>query len=376
MTFPRAAAFVSAAFCVALATSPASPDSPLFSVYPSYGAKFDIGTEKFSLVTQMVVYNISGQTFTDVGFKQTFPDGVSVKETYQREVGTEATGEQSSARKVENNVFYANLPTFKNRMYVVIPNELVLARRLNEITFPGVEISYTDPEGQKQTAKMQDNTYDLFIYSNVVGGLERFLHKYNNITFDFAKAVPNRKEWEFAPIAASAQGRFPTGIIGTFPGDNQYNGHFRLRSGPPGDNIQVVVAYKAAQKNERVKDQETLMKLLRDYLHWCGEFDVQPDALKVTQGQWKKYDDSWSIEGRWVDTVKNRLGEGPLKAKVFWGAREDVEYFVLALAHGRALGVDSASPSPDKEAQLTGQIDRLLDTFKSSIVPLSYERRR
>jgi len=375
MTFPRAAAFVSAAFCVALATSPASPDSPLFSVYPSYGAKFDIGTEKFSLVTQMVVYNISGQTFTDVGFKQTFPDGVSVKETYQREVGTEATGEQSSARKVENNVFYANLPTFKNRMYVVIPNELVLARRLNEITFPGVEISYTDPEGQKQTAKMQDNTYDLFIYSNVVGGLERFLHKYNNITFDFAKAVPNRKEWEFAPIAASAQGRFPTGIIGT-SGDNQYNGHFRLRSGPPGDNIQVVVAYKAAQKNERVKDQETLMKLLRDYLHWCGEFDVQPDALKVTQGQWKKYDDSWSIEGRWVDTVKNRLGEGPLKAKVFWGAREDVEYFVLALAHGRALGVDSANPSPDKEAQLTGQIDRLLDTFKSSIVPLSYERRR
>jgi len=375
MTFPRAAAFVSAAFCVALATSPASPDSPLFSVYPSYGAKFDIGTEKFSLVTQMVVYNISGQTFTDVGFKQTFPDGVSVKETYQREVGTEATGEQSSARKVESNVFYANLPTFKNRMYVVIPNELVLARRLNEITFPGVEISYTDPEGQKQTAKMQDNTYDLFIYSNVVGGLERFLHKYNNITFDFAKAVPNRKEWEFAPIAASAQGRFPTGIIGT-SGDNQYNGHFRLRSGPPGDNIQVVVAYKAAQKNERVKDQETLMKLLRDYLHWCGEFDVQPDALKVTQGQWKKYDDSWSIEGRWVDTVKNRLGEGPLKAKVFWGAREDVEYFVLALAHGRALGVDSASPSPDKEAQLTGQIDRLLDTFKSSIVPLSYERRR
>ncbi|PYT37512.1 MAG: hypothetical protein DMF52_02210 [Acidobacteria bacterium] len=375
MTFPRAAAFVSAAFFVALANSPASPDSPLFSVYPSYGAKFDIGTEKFSLVTQMVVYNISGQTFTDVGFKQTFPDGVSVKETYQREVGTEATGEQSSARKVESNVFYANLPTFKNRMYVVIPNELVLARRLNEITFPGVEISYTDPEGQKQTAKMQDNTYDLFIYSNVVGGLERFLHKYNNITFDFAKAVPNRKEWEFAPIAASAQGRFPTGIIGT-SGDNQYNGHFRLRSGPPGDNIQVVVAYKAAQKNERVKDQETLMKLLRDYLHWCGEFDVQPDALKVTQGQWKKYDDSWSIEGRWVDTVKNRLGEGPLKAKVFWGAREDVEYFVLALAHGRALGVDSASPSPDKEAQLTGQIDRLLDTFKSSIVPLSYERRR
>jgi len=375
MTRSRAAAVACAALILALAR-PASSDALLFSVYLSYSAKFDIVTEKFSLVTQMVIYDISGQTFTDVTFKQTYPDGVSVKETYQREVGTEATGEQSSARKVENNVFYATLPTFKNRMYVVIPNELVLARRLDEITFPGVEIIYTDPSGQKQTAKMADNTYNLFIYSNVVGGLERFLHKYNNITFDFAKAVPKRREWEFAPIAASAQGRFPTGMIGTFPGDNQYNGYFRLRSGPPGDNIQIVVAYKSAQKNERIKDQDALLKRLRDYLRWCGEFDLQQDPLKVTQGQWKKYDDSWSVEGRWVDTVKSRLGEGPLKAKVFWGAREDVEYYVLALAHGRALGADSVNPNPDKEAELGGELDRILDSFKSSIVPLSYERRR
>jgi hypothetical protein len=375
MTRSRAAALACAALFLALA-SPASSDAPLFSLYPSYSAKFDIGTEKFSLVTQMVIYNISGQTFTDVSFKQTFPDGVSVKETYQRDVGTEATGEQSSARKVENNVFFASLPSFKNRMYVVIPNELVLARRLNEITFPGVEISYTDPNGQKQTARMQDNTYDLFIYSNVVGGLERFLHKYNNITFDFAKAVPNRKEWEFAPIVASAQGRLPTGIIGTSPGENQYNGHFRLRSGPAGDNIQIVVAYKSVQKNERIKDQETLLKRLHEYLRWCGEFEFQQDGLKVTQGEWRKYADTWSVDGRWIDTVKSRLGEGPLKAKIFWGGREDVEYDVLALAHGRALGTESANPNPDKEAALVSEIDKLLDTFKSSIVPLSYERHR
>ena len=376
MRRPRAAALACAALFLALASPVSAADSLLFSVYPSYGAKFDIGTEKFSLVTQMVIYNISGQTFTDVTFKQTYPDGVSVKETYQRDVGTEATGEQSSARKVENNVFFASLPTYKNRMYVVIPNELVLARRLNEITFPGVEISYTDPNGQKQTVKMQDNTYDLFIYSNVVGGLERFLHKYNNLTFDFSKAVPNRKEWEFAPIVASAQGRFPTGVIGTFPGENQYNGYFRLRSGPAGDNIQIVVAYKSVQKNERVKDQTELMKRLHDYLRWCGEFEFQQDSLKVTQGEWKKYDGAWSVEGRWTDTVKSRLGEGPLKAKVFWGGREDVEYYVLALAHGRALGTDSVNPNPDKEAALAGEIDRLLDTLKSSIVPLSYERRK
>ncbi len=375
MTRARAAAFVAAAL-LCVVSRPAMSDGLQFSVYPSYGAKFDIGTGKFSLVTNMVVYNISGLAFTDVTFKQTYPDGVSVKETYQREIGTEATGEQSSSRKVEGNSFYASMPTFKNRMYAVIPNELVLARRLNEITFPGVEISYLDAAGQRQTAKMPDNTYDLFIYSNVVGGLERFLNKYNNITFNFAKAAPNRKEWEFAPVAASAQGRFPTGVIGTFPGENQYSGHFRLRSGPPGDNIQIVVIYRPAQKNERLEDKEALVKKLREYLRWCGEFDVSPEALQINRGEWKKYADAWSVEGRWVDTIKNRLGEGPLKVKVFWGGREDVEYFVMALAHGRALGADSVNPNPDKEAQLATEIDQLLDSFKSAIVPLSYERHR
>ena len=375
MTRARAAAFLAAAFCCVLAR-PATSEAPLFSVYPSYGAKFDIGTGKFSLVTNMVIYNISGQAYTDVTFKQTYPDGVSVKETYQREIGTEATGEQSSSRKVEGNDFVASMPTFKNRMYAVIPNELVLARRLNEITFPGVEISFGDGAGQRQTARMPDNTYDLFIYSNVVGGLERFLNKYNNITFNFAKATPNRKEWEFAPVAASAQGRFPTGIIGTFPGENQYSGHFRIRSGPPGDNIQILVAYKPAQKNEKVEDRDALLKKLREYLRWCGEFDFAAETLQVNRAEWKKYGDAWSVEGRWVDTVKNRLGEGPLKAKVFWGGREDVEYYVLALAHGRSLGTDSASPHPEKEGMLVAEIDQLLETFKSSIVPLSYERRR
>jgi hypothetical protein len=375
MTRARAAAFVAAAF-LCVASRPAMSDGLLFSVYPSYGAKFDIGTGKFSLVTNMVVYNISGQAFSDVTFKQSYPDGVSVKETYQREIGTEATGEQSSSRKVEGNSFFASMPNFKNRMYAVIPNELVLARRLNEITFPGVEISYADAAGQRQTARMPDNTYDLFIYSNVVGGLERFLNKYNNITFNFAKAVPNRKEWEFAPVAASAQGRFPTGVIGTFPGENQYSGHFRLRSGPPGDNIQLVVIYRPAQKNERLEDKEALLKKLREYLRWCGEFDVSQEGLQVTRGEWKKYADAWSIEGRWVDTIKSRLGEGPLKARIFWGGREDVEYYVLALAHGRALGTDSTNPNPEKEAQLSGEIDQILDSFKSSIVPLSYERKR
>jgi hypothetical protein len=350
-------------------------ETPLFTAYPSYSAKFDLASEKFSLVTNMLVYNISGTTVTDVSFKQTYPEGVSVKETFQRDVGSEATGEQSSARKVEGNTFFASLQTWKHRQYVAIFNELVMARRLNEITFPGIEISYTDAAGNRQTTTLQNNTYDLFKYSNVVGGFERFLKKYNNIIFEFDKATPNRKEWEFAPIAASAKGRFPTGVIGTYPGEDAYNGYFRIRTGPPGDTIQLLVSYKQIDKKERVNDQERLLKDLREYMRWCGEFEFVQDGLKVERVKWKKYPEVWHVEGQWNDSIKNRLGGGPVEAHVFFGAHEDVEYYILGLAHGRGLGEASATPNADKEAALAAEMSALIDTFKSDIAPLAYDRR-
>jgi hypothetical protein len=117
------------------------------------------------------------------------------------------------------------------------------------------------------------------------------------------------------------------------------------------------------------------MKNLRDYLRWCGEFEFVTDGLKVEQTKWKKYPDTWHVTGRWKDTIKNRLGEGPFEAHVFYGSYEDVEYYVLGLAHGRGLGEASANPNAEKEAQLAAEMSALIDSFKSDIRPLSYERR-
>ena len=365
---------IAAALLLAPALAVAADEQ--FSSYPSYSAKFDLKTGSFSLITSMVVYNISGKTLTDVTFKQVYPDGVTVSETFQRDAGTAETGEQSASdRKITEHTFIANMPRYRNRQYVVIFNELHLQRRLDQVTFPGVEISYTDPDGARQTTQLPESSYDLFSLSNVVGGLKRYLKKQNSITFDFDKAVPNRTDWEFAPKAASAQGRFPTGIIQSFPGDTRYDGYFRIRSGAPGDTMQIVVAYNKINKKEFVADQDALMKRLEDYLRWCGEFKFSEEDLTVSQDKWKKYKNTWNVEGRWIDTIKDRLGEGPFKAKVFFGPREDVEYFMLGLVHGRGLGAEgSATANPDKEAALMAELDALMETFKSLIKPLSYER--
>ncbi len=369
-------AAVTTAFAILLAPALAVAAGEQFSSYPSYSAKFDLKSGKFSLITSLVVYNISGETLTDVSFKQVYPDGVTVSETYQRDAGTAETGEQSASElKVTKNTFFASLPKYRNRQYVVIFNELSMARRLDQVTFPGVEISYTDPAGAKQTTQLQESSYDLFSLSNVVGGLKRYLRRQNYIIFEFEKAIPNRTEWEFAPIAASAQGRFPTGIIQSFPGETRYEGYFRIRSGAPGDTLQVLVVYNRINKKESVSNQDALMKRLGEYLRWCGEFEFADQGLSVSQNKWKKYKNAWVAEGRWIDTIKDRLGEGAFKARVFFGPREDVEYFMLGLVHGRGLGAEgSAMANPDKEAALMAELDVLMETFRSYIKPLSYER--
>jgi hypothetical protein len=61
---------------------------------------------------------------------------------------------------------------------------------------------------------------------------------------------------------------------------------------------------------------------------------------------------------------------------VFYGKHEDVEYFVLGLAHGRGLGPEgSKTPNPEKEALLEAEMTALMESFKSYIKPLSYEKR-
>ena len=81
------------------------------------------------------------------------------------------------------------------------------------------------------------------------------------------------------------------------------------------------------------------------------------------------------VGGQWKDTIPKRLGGGPLTARVFWGPHEDVQYTVLALGHGRGLMEKSVDPNPEKDAALLKEMDALVETLRSDIVPSAYDRR-
>jgi hypothetical protein len=60
---------------------------------------------------------------------------------------------------------------------------------------------------------------------------------------------------------------------------------------------------------------------------------------------------------------------------VFFSGREDVEYYLILQAQGRGAGPDHAdTPSPEKDKALMGILEKILDTFRSELVPISYNR--
>jgi len=254
-------------------------------------------------------------------------------------------------------------------MYVVIFNELVLARRLNEITFPASRSPTSIRAAGVRRPRCRTTLRSLHLLQRR-RGLERFLHKYNNITFDFAKAVPNRKEWESPPVAA-ARRKVPDRHHRHVSGREPVHRPFPDSQRPAGDNLQVLVVYKSAHKNERVNDKDALLKNLHNT---CAGAASSMSAGRNSRsiGHLRKYDDTCPSTPL-VDTNQNRLVRAA-EGKVFWG-EERSRVLRSALAHGRALGTDSANPNAEKEPSWRG--DRSPRGHLQVVDhPALYERRR
>jgi len=163
-------------------------------------------------------------------------------------------------------------------------------------------------------------------------------------------------------------------VIGVETRDEGYSGNYRLHHGVPGDALDILVVWKSTQKDARLQDEAGVQKALSEYLKWTGPFRFDPQDSKVTKGKFKKYD-AWILQGRWVDSIPKHLGSGPVKAVTFFSPREDVEYYLVFSAQGRGAGPDHAdNPAPEKVAALMQTLEKILDTFKSEIVPISYNR--
>jgi len=338
-----------------------------FVAYPTFRPRFHNQSETFTLIANFYLVNAAAQSLTNVMFHQAFPKELKPALAPQ-ELQDQLSYPPEFSQKIEGGVYTMFLPKLIRRQAAVILAELSLERRMATFTIPPTQIEFTQPDGpgKEETLPVQ---LDVTEYANHVGNLERFLRKNAKIGLDLT--VTGRDNWEFAPPDAVATGRNPAGVIGVETRDDGYSGNFRLHNGAPGNALDVLIVWKSTSKNERIQDEKGARSSLSEYLKWTGPFRFDPDNSKIAQGKFKKYE-AWILDGRWVDSIPKHLGSGPAKALTFYSPREDVEYTIMLTAQGRGAGPDKCdTPAPDKEKELQANLEKILDTFKSDIVPVS-----
>jgi len=338
-----------------------------FVSYPTFRPRFHNASETFSLIANFYLVNAAAQSLTNVSFRQPFP--VEMKPSLApQELQAQLSYPPEFTQKIENGVYSMVLPKLVRRQAAVILTELFLERRMSTFTIAPTQIDFMLPDapGKEETLPVSIDVTD---YANHVGNLERFLRKKARVGLDVL--VSGRDDWEFAPPDAVATGRNPSGIIGIETRDDGYSGNYRLHNGAPGNALDILVVWKSISKAERIQDEKAARSSLADYLKWTGPFRFDPDNSKISQGKFKKYE-GWILEGRWVDSIPKHLGSGPAKALIFFSPREDVEYTIVLTAQGRGAGPEKCdTPAPEKEQELLGTLQKILDTFKSDIVPVS-----
>lgn len=341
-----------------------------FVSFATFRPKFHNGSETFSLTANFYVVNASPLTLKDVTFRQAFPPEMKPR-LVSEAVESQLSHPPEFWHKYEDSTYVMYEPKLLRRQPATILSELTLARRMSTFTIAPTEIEFTGPDGPGKDHTLPVNI-DVTLYADHVGDLDRFLRKHAGIGIDVKAS--GRDEWEFAPIDAVATGRNPEGIIGVQTSEQGYSGTFRLHNGLPGDALDILVVWKMTPKDQKIQDEKGALNALSEYLKYTGPFKFEPESTKVTKGKFKKYD-AWIVEGRWFDTIPKHLGSGPVKAITFFSGREDVEYFLILQAQGRGAGADKAdTPAPEKEKALMDIQEKLLDTFRSELVPVSYKR--
>ncbi|MBI4161670.1 MAG: hypothetical protein HY509_04405 [Acidobacteria bacterium] len=337
------------------------------AVYPSFRPIFDAQTETFALRSTVFVLNTTPKELSQVVFSQTLPSpmGVRLAEFTSAERSRRPEGMQEA---VDGQTYRMELPVLRPQEGTLLQNEVTLERRLGSQVFPGLVVAYT-VGGEREEIRSADQTYDLTVYADHVGPLERFLRKRCKVSLDLTSG--NRKVWEFAGRDSAAIGSNPTGVLGVEVKDEK-EGHYRIRSGSPGDLVEILVVWRPVRKRDREVDPPKLVDTLEDFTRWMGNLRFERSTLRLTRLDFLGYQDSYSLTGRWMDQVANRFGGGPFRWIVMYDPKVEVEYLLLLMAQGRGLGPEAAAtPQPEKEAELMEELDLHARTFQSGIVPVS-----
>lgn len=356
---PRLVPFAAILTSLASLAAPASAqDAPRLTFYPSLQVRFVDGEARNYFFSQAGVVNASGASMTNLTLRQRFPEGFTAK-LISPEAQSVFKRAEGFSESLEGNVYTMKLPELRIAEATALAVELTYQGRPGTVTFPGVEVEYTQ-DGQQIREKGPDQTWDLSKYTRYSGTLREFIKRYAGLDL----VIPDSgDDWGFSTLAARATGRIATGTVEI---DAETSGRLRfsIQAGTPGTLRQLMVIRRPYDPARYPGANDEVRRIILDLVQTTADFSLDGDDFSVQKrklGRW----DAWVAQTRWRDRVKDRMGEGPSQWYVFADEKTGGQYIINISAQGRGAGVGKADvPNPAREQELMAQLDRIVSSMR------------
>lgn len=350
------ATIVAVALLLSLAAGESRGQAPKLTYYPALELQFPSDGGKNFFISQSWIVNSSGKPMTDLVLTQRFPKGFTAELPPASEL-VRLKLPEGTTHSLEKNVYTMKLPELRIAEATALVVTLRYKGRPGSVDFPGTEVSFMQ-DGEKQTEKGPDLTWDISKYTRYSGSMEDFIKRYADLDLDLPDA-----QWGFSSAAARAAGRIPTGVveIESGPGDRL---RFSIEGGKPGDLRQMMVMRRNYNPARKLTAQHEVRRYVEDLVKTTSEFMLDVDEMVIGKEKLGELD-TWVVNTRWYDRVKDRLGNGPSRWYIFVDDDEKYQYVINISA--QALGSGTANleaPKPEKEEALMAGMAQVLQGLR------------
>ncbi|HEY3175713.1 MAG TPA: hypothetical protein VGK94_08125 [Candidatus Polarisedimenticolia bacterium] len=333
-------------------------EAPKLTFYPSLQLRFVDGQARNYFFSHAGVVNVSGTPMTDLTLRQKFPEGFKAK-LISADAQAVFKRPDGFSESIEGNVYTMKLSELRIAEATTLAVELTYQGRPAAVTFPGVEVTYTQ-EGHQVTEKGLDQTWDLSKYTKYAGTIREFIKRYAGLDL----SIPDTGEdWGFSNLAARAAGRIATGAV-EIEGDPTGRLRFSIQAGTPGNLRQMILIRKPHDPSRYPKANDEVRRLVMDLVQTTADFTLDGDEFSIQKkrlGRW----DAWVAQTRWRDRVKDRLGEGPSRWYLFADEKSGGQYIINISAQGRGVGPGkSDTPEPAREQALMAELDGIVSSIR------------
>jgi len=332
--------------------------APSLTFYPSLHVKFVDGQAKNYFLSQASVVNVSGSTMTDLTLRHRFPEGFKAR-LINAEAQAAFKRPEGFSESLEGDAYTVRLPELRIAEATVLAVELPYYGRPGIVSFPGVEVEYTQA-GEKRTEKGPDQTWDLSKYTKYAGTLREFIKRYAGLDLNIPSSGD---DWGFSNLAARAAGKEVTGAV-EIETESSGRTRFSLQAGTPGNLRQMLLIKRSYDPARQLKATDEVRRFVMNMVQAKADFVLDGDSISIQKGKMGRWE-AWVAETRWRDRVKERLGEGPSRWYIFADEKNGSEYIINISAQGRGVGLGKADlPNPEREQALMAELEGMVKSLR------------